>query len=337
MRICVRESDLPRDRRALLCHNAGAPMEMRSVNWTTLPEFDRASPTMRPGSATPGLASLLSALDELLENAPTDVLLRRAVELARERIGLERAAIFIRDGARGVMRGTWGTDLKGGTADEHHISFDLWEGDLELYESKSEQGVSWTVVDDAPIVVHSPSETRVVARGWVCCTPIRVDDQPWGMMFNDAGLAGLPLDEAQQAQGALLCSLLGSALALARRRGDSLHPEGSARPKPVVQKATRMLAEEPALTAEELGARLGLSASRVARVFKAEMGVSLVEYRNRLRLERFFSLLDHRGDNMLDAALSAGFGSYAQFHRVFVALRGTTPGRFLRERSRRQK
>jgi AraC-like DNA-binding protein len=252
-------------------------------------------------------------------------------------VGLERVAIFVRDGAHGVMRGTWGTDLNGGTADEHNITFDLWEGDLDLYEPKSEEGVSWTVVDDAPIVVHSPNESRVVARGWVCCTPIRVNDHPWGMMFNDAGLTGLPLDEAQQANGALLCSLLGSALAFARRRGDTLRPQATALRKPGVQKATRMLAENPALTAEELGARLGLSASRVARVFKAEMGMSLVEYRNRLRLERFFALLDHPGDKLLDAALGAGFGSYAQFHRVFVALRGTTPGRFLRERARRRK
>jgi AraC-like DNA-binding protein len=91
------------------------------------------------------------------------------------------------------------------------------------------------------------------------------------------------------------------------------------------------------MTGEALGSKLRLSASRIARLFKAEMGMSLVEYRNRLRLERFTSLLDERGENLLEAALGAGFGSYAQFHRVFVTLRGTTPGKFLRLRAARRK
>jgi transcriptional regulator GlxA family with amidase domain len=64
--------------------------------------------------------------------------------------------------------------------------------------------------------------------------------------------------------------------------------------------------------------------------------MSLVEYRNRLRLERFSMLLDKQGENLLEAALAAGFGSYAQFHRVFLAQRGTTPGKFLRARARRR-
>lgn len=292
---------------------------------------------MRRSAATPEFISLLSCFDELLECFPVDATLKRAVELARERIGLTRVAIFLRDAANGVMRGTWGTDLKGATVDEHSITFDIWEGDLELYERKARSDGYWTVVDNAPIVAHSATETRVIGRGWVCCTPIRTADQPLGMMFNDAGGTQDRVDEAKQAQGAILCSLLASALDLARRRGDAWSQPRVGPRMPAVVKATRMLAEDPALTAEELGARLSLSASRMARVFKAEMGQSLVEYRNRLRLERFNVLLDQTGDNLLDAALRAGFGSYAQFHRVFVAERGTTPGKFIRERARRRK
>ena len=106
---------------------------------------------------------------------------------------------------------------------------------------------------------------------------------------------------------------------------------------PAVVKAAQLLAKDPGLTGEELGAKLRLSASRVARLFKSEMGMSLVEYRNRLRLERFSTLLDQKGDNLLEAALGAGFGSYAQFHRVFSTLRGTTPGKFLRAHAARRK
>ena len=156
------------------------------------------------------------------------------------------------------------------------------------------------------------------------------------MMFNDAGLGGGVIDDAKQSRAAVLCSLVGTALDLARRRGRSLFPGGRTNTSPTIAKAVQMLAQDPGLTGKQLGTRLGLSASRVARLFKLEMGTSLVDYRNRLRLERFHALLDEAGTNLLDAALAAGFGSYAQFHRVFSVQLGTTPGRFLRMRSARQ-
>ena len=84
---------------------------------------------------------------------------------------------------------------------------------------------------------------------------------------------------------------------------------------------------------KEIAAKLELSLSRLARVFKSEMGMSLVEYRNRLRLDRFEVLLDRGRTNLLEAALAAGFGSYAQFHRVFRALRHMTPREYLHKRA----
>jgi methylphosphotriester-DNA--protein-cysteine methyltransferase len=70
----------------------------------------------------------------------------------------------------------------------------------------------------------------------------------------------------------------------------------------------------------------------LARVFKRDMGMSLVEYRNRLRLDRFWILVDGGRPSLLEAALAAGFGSYAQFHRVFRAQRQVTPREYLRRR-----
>ena len=84
---------------------------------------------------------------------------------------------------------------------------------------------------------------------------------------------------------------------------------------------------------KQIAGKLDISLSRLARVFKAEMGMSLVEYRNRLRLDRFLVLLNRGRTNLLEAALAAGFGSYAQFHRVFRALRHVTPRDYLRQRA----
>jgi len=312
-------------------------MDRRRVDWANILGADGPQPKEQAGRASSDLSSLLSALDEIIACDHADVMLRRAVEIARERIGLRRVAIFLRDEPCGVMRGTWGTDLEGATVDEHYITYDISPGDRGFYERIARNGVYWTVVDDAPLVVHLPTETRVVGHGWVCCTPIRSAWEPLGMMFNDSGLTGAPIDDAKQAKAAVFCSLLGTALDLARRRGDSWDTARVSSRSPVAVKAAQLLASDPAMTGAELGARFGLSASRMARVFKSEMGVSLVEYRNRLRLERFSTLLDRRGDNLLDAALGAGFGSYAQFHRVFLELRGTTPGKFLRSRARNDK
>jgi AraC-like DNA-binding protein len=71
-----------------------------------------------------------------------------------------------------------------------------------------------------------------------------------------------------------------------------------------------------------------------AKQFRAQIGVSVVGYRNRVRIERFLGLVDLGGGNLLAAALDAGFGSYAQFHRVFRRLLGVTPKEYLTGRSR---
>src|SRR5690606_27125743 len=75
--------------------------------------------------------------------------------------------------------------------------------------------------------------------------------------------------------------------------------------------------------------KLGTTTGRLGKLFKAEMGFSVTAYRNRLRLETFLGLVERGGGNLLEAALDAGFGSYAQFHRVFRSLLGTTPREYL--------
>jgi transcriptional regulator GlxA family with amidase domain len=152
------------------------------------------------------------------------------------------------------------------------------------------------------------------------------------MMFNDAGTSGEPFDDARQARAALLCSLVATVLDL--RRGPSARPVGElASPgNAMIVETVSRLAREPSLSGKQIATELDISLSRLARVFKREMGMSLVEYRNRLRLERFQTMLDAGGENLHDAAFRAGFGSYAQFHRVFRALRGGTPREALRTR-----
>ena len=286
---------------------------------------------------SPEFGRWLETLDELVRCDSPDTILRRAVEITRTRIGLQRVSIFLRDEPNALMRGFWGTDATGAIVDEHFITFDIAPNDPEVFDAAARRGVYWVVVDDAPLVTHSHEETRVIGHGWVCCTPIRVASELFGIMYNDAGLLPSEVDTGKQEQTALLCSLVGAALEHARRRGFEWLAKPTRATSPALAQAMRLLEQNPGLTADELGEKLRLSASRVARLFKAETGISLVEYRNGLRLERFTKLVDDHEGNLLEAALAAGFGSYAQFYRVFVAQRGTTPASYLRSRASRRK
>jgi transcriptional regulator GlxA family with amidase domain len=102
--------------------------------------------------------------------------------------------------------------------------------------------------------------------------------------------------------------------------------------RPPVPKTSRFihkvlydLEREPQLTGEQLAERFRVSSGHLARTFKAEVGTSLVEYRNRLRLDRFFAAMQRGQPSVLEAAIEAGFGSYAQFLRVHRQMTGLAP------------
>jgi AraC-like DNA-binding protein len=301
------------------------------VDWALILGSDSPEPAMLENGVPEEISALISAFDELLLTDDVDAMLRGAVEIALKRIGLKRVGLFLLDAPRNLMLGTWGTDLDGNVVDEHHVMYDFGDSDRECFR-RAAQGIPFTIFENCPIVVQLATETRVVGRSWVSATPIRSARASMGMMFNDSGTSGEPPDPSKQALAAILCSLLGTVLDLTH--GQPAHNRSSRSPAghPLVRQTVRLLAKDPSLGGKDLATALDISLSRLARVFKVEMGMSLVEYRNRLRLERFQVLLDSGGENLLAAALSAGFGSYAQFHRVFRALRGTTPRAYLRER-----
>jgi AraC-like DNA-binding protein len=324
------------------------------VDWQIILDAEAPAPAMSSRPVQEDLGWLLAAFDELAAIADRDVIVRRGVEIALEHIGLERVGVFLLDEAENLMLGTWGTDLERHIVDEHHLMYEMGDNDREVFRRAAEEGVPFTVFENCPIVVQREAETVVVGRGWVASTPIRSARARIGMLFNDTGLSGNPVDEAKQARAAILCSLLGALLddehdGVKKRLRDH---EGSSAPKPLlldsehlarpmsrapgphlmVREAMRLLARDPTLGGKEIADKLDISLSRLARVFKVETGTSLVDYRNRLRLERFGALVDSGRDNLLEAALAAGFGSYAQFHRVFRAVRGASPREYLRKR-----
>src|SRR5215216_5378780 len=96
---------------------------------------------------------------------------------------------------------------------------------------------------------------------------------------------------------------------------------------PAVEKVARMLRADPdAGDLATLGRAAHLSSSHLSRIFKEQTGVSISRFRNQQRLQRFLHLYGRgRRSTALAAALEAGFGSYAQFHRVFREQTGHSP------------
>lgn len=172
----------------------------------------------------------------------------------------------------------------------------------------------------------------------VCTTPtarMLVDEKPAGEfckqlaevqarrlhgLFNE--VAGCAADPARYNAGLAYAMLEAWAAQLAADvvpAGDNVHP--------AVERAVRLLRyEDQPLALPAIARHAGLSPSRLSRLFKAQTGVALVDFRNRQRIERFLTLYGTgQRMTMIQAALDAGFGSYPQFHRVFKQVLGCSP------------
>jgi methylphosphotriester-DNA--protein-cysteine methyltransferase len=106
-----------------------------------------------------------------------------------------------------------------------------------------------------------------------------------------------------------------------------LSPDGAVVLHPAVRQALLLLGEgawDDDLAS--LAKRCGVSEAYLSRVFARQVGVPLNRYRNSARLGRF---LEQRragdGRTLTELAYEAGFGSYAQFFKVYVQAYGQGP------------
>lgn len=96
---------------------------------------------------------------------------------------------------------------------------------------------------------------------------------------------------------------------------------------PAVRRSLRLLSESSShVSLDDLAEACGTSKSYLSRIFHRQLGVPLVRYQNSLHISRFFDLYGREEQiTMLDAALAAGFRSYAQFYKVFTEAYGRGP------------
>lgn len=304
--------------------------ERRRIDWRlTVGEEPPRAKLVAPAYQTSEFGDLASTLMSEPSTENIDRLIKYSVEFSRIGIHLERTAIFLFDANTQAMVGTWGTTESLETIDEHDLQYDFGELDREIFK-RAEQGYAWTVYDDCPHMTQSSGETRIIGRGWTAGTAILGTKGPIGVFWNDAGITHAEVDEAKQARAAVLCGLLARAIETARA---AMRAEGPAsrHPHRLVREVNQLLVRDPSLSCEALAQTLNMSSGQLARTFKHYAQRSIVDHRNEIRLARFLGRVDTKGGNLLEAALESGFGSYAQFHRVFRARFGQAPREYLLE------
>lgn len=319
----------------------GALLTMRRVDWPRVIGREGSANFQRRPAET-GI-SVLSAADELLSYRDLETITRRCVEVARDRLRLERVALFL-IGNDDQLYGSFGTGMMGETTDERDIVFAPGEAHRDAISRLLSGTSRWLVLEDVPLVTQHQGRTEVIGRGWNCLTPIRSRDRMVGLFANDAALTKSPLAENSQTELAVLATIVGNLFELKGLDAGALPwaptlptlvPRGpslrAAVLSPDVRAAMLCMRESPALTTSALAKKCAVTPRALAKHFRREVGVSLLDYRNRLRIEKFLTLA-HESGNLLEAALDAGFGSYAQFHRVFRQQVGVTPKEYLSRR-----
>ncbi|MFH0909370.1 MAG: PAS domain S-box protein [bacterium] len=157
---------------------------------------------------TNDLRAIVEIAYELIVCPDMDAMLRRAVELAREKLGIERCSIFF--GERGYVKGTYGTDMGGRTTNEHKYFFpmnDVWG---ERFRQRSRQDSRWNVIQEE-YRFWNGREMQLGARGWNAISPITISTgQTIAVFCNDTALTGAPIEERKQEIIMVFCSLLGS-------------------------------------------------------------------------------------------------------------------------------
>jgi PAS domain S-box-containing protein len=193
----------------------------------------------RQQATTQGLFAVLAAADELLSCPDVDTLVKHAVELAREKLGIERCAIFLLD-ENECMSGTYGTNMQGQTTDEHHARLEKEQWAQRRLELQQQPGARWLVREHVGLWEHRGQQAFEVGVGWNATTLIYSQQGPVGMFSNDAARTNAPVDEVKQELIAVYCSLLGNIIE--RKRIEEHQRATSQGLKAVMKAADELLA-----------------------------------------------------------------------------------------------
>jgi PAS domain S-box-containing protein len=200
----------------------------------------------RLGALTVGLRAVVEAAEELLACPDLDTVCRRAVELARQRLGVERCGLYLADGDH--MCGTYGTDRQGRTTDERWVKYPFSTNERDYLRSQVSKPARWMVKETPHANITAESWTQF-GRGWVATTPIVSLERPVGLLYNDTAITHAPLDEVTQEVLAVYGSVLGSIID-SRRARDELSRARDELEARVAERTAELTASNARLRAE---------------------------------------------------------------------------------------
>lgn len=105
-------------------------------------------------------------------------------------------------------------------------------------------------------------------------------------------------------------------------------PNSRNRKMPQIEQYIRENYTDPSLCATSIAEHFRISASYLSRIFKADMGIGLVDYIHKLRIDAAKAALRNNCETIDEVAASVGFSNRWVFMRVFKKLEGTTPGAY---------
>jgi AraC-like DNA-binding protein len=205
---------------------------------------------------------------------------------------------------------------------ERHTLFALFPDQEHIVIERSPDCHMW-------LGVFAPHLVRRHARGASAFLAARDPDldgrwrlDPGRARTLDAAFVAAGSARAAAAANAQLAGLL---LLCAEAMAATPAGERAAAVHPAVERAVRAIREQPALDGAALARAVGLSRARLSRLFAAQVGVPLSAFRARERLAGALALARAGRQTLLAAALAAGYGSYAQFHRAVRRELGVSP------------
>lgn len=97
-----------------------------------------------------------------------------------------------------------------------------------------------------------------------------------------------------------------------------------------IYKAERFIKENymQKLSLNDVAGHVYLSKAYLSKIFKEETGISLVNYINRLRIDKSKTLLKDHSLSLADIAALVGFDDQSYFSKIFKGITGVSPGKY---------
>ncbi len=156
-----------------------------------------------------GIDSVVGATATLQAAVSVDDMCRLAVELARDKLGVERCGILLFDLDKlNQVGGTYGTDLQGRTIDEHNLTFPYTDLAVAILSIRRGISSAWHYREDVDLY---DTERKLIGTTWHVDTPILdFENKLIGVFCNDKAISKGQCNNSEQTMIAAFCAILGS-------------------------------------------------------------------------------------------------------------------------------